>query len=69
LKEIEKEQGEKARILIIDVYKYQDLAREYRVQLIPTLVFLDKTGKEVFRHVGAWDKESIVGKLKEAGVA
>ena len=69
LKEIEKEQGEKVRILIIDVYKYQDLAREYRVQLIPTLVFLDKTGKEVFRHVGAWDKESIVGKLKEAGAA
>jgi thioredoxin 1 len=69
LKEIEKEYAEKAKILIIDVYKYQDLAREYRVQLIPTLIFFDKTGKEVFRHVGAWDKTSIVGKLKEAGAA
>jgi len=35
LKELEKEYAEKARILVIDVYKYQDLAKEYRVQLIP----------------------------------
>ena len=69
LKELEKEYTGKASILIIDVYRYQDLAREYRVQLIPTLIFFDKAGKEVFRHVGAWDKASIEGKLKEAGVA
>jgi thioredoxin 1 len=69
LKEIEKEYGEKAKILVVDVYKYQDLARQYRVQLIPTLIFFDKTGKEMYRHVGAWDKDSIVGKLKEAGTA
>lgn len=69
LKEIEKEYNGKASILIIDVYKYQDLAREYRVQLIPTLIFFDKTGKEMYRHVGAWDKDSIVGKLKEAEAA
>jgi thioredoxin 1 len=67
LKEIGKEYSEKAKILIIDVYKYQDLARKHRVQLIPTLIFFDKGGKEVFRHVGAWDKDSIAGKLKEAG--
>jgi len=69
LKEIEKDLAEKARILVVDVYKYQDLAREHRVQLIPTLIFFDKGGKETYRHVGAWDKDSIVGKLKEAGAA
>jgi thioredoxin 1 len=69
LKEIEKEHAEKARILVIDVYNYQDLAREYRVQLIPTLIFFDNKGKEMYRHVGAWDKDSIVEKLKEAGAA
>jgi thioredoxin 1 len=69
LKEIEKEYNGKAQVLIMDVYQYKDLAREYKVQLIPTLVFFDQSGKEVFRHVGAWDKASIVGKLKEAGVA
>jgi len=69
LKEIEKEYTGKAQVLILDVYKYQDLAKEYRVQLIPTLVFFDKGGKEAFRHVGAWDKDSIVNKLKESGAA
>ena len=69
LKEIEKEYAEKAKILVVDVYKYQDLAREHRVQLIPTLIFFNKEGKEAFRHVGAWDKETIVNKLKEMGAA
>lgn len=69
LKEIEKDYAEKAKILVVDVYKYQDLAREHRVQLIPTLIFFNKEGKEAFRHVGAWDKDSIVNKLKEMGAA
>jgi thioredoxin 1 len=67
-KEIDKEQSGKADILVIDVYKYQDLAREYKIQLIPTLVFFDAKGKEVFRHVGVLEKEKIVAKLKEVGM-
>ena len=54
---------------MIDVYKYQNLARDYKVMLIPTLIFFDSKGKEVFRHVGAWGKEEIVAKLKEIGMA
>jgi thioredoxin 1 len=68
LKEVSKEYSEKAKVLVIDVYKFQDLARQYQVQLIPTLVFFDSKGKEVFRHLGAWEKESIVAKLKEIGM-
>jgi len=69
LKEINKEYSEKASVLVIDVYKYQDLARQYKIQLIPTLVFFDSKGKEVFRHVGVLDKEKILAKLKEIGMA
>jgi thioredoxin 1 len=69
LREMEKEYTGKAHILIIDVYKEKDLARQFKVQMIPTLIFFDKAGKEVFRHMGAWDKASIAGKLKEAGAA
>jgi len=68
LREIDKEYTGRARTLVIDVYKYQNLAREYKVQLIPTLVFFDSKGKEVFRHVGVLDKEKIVAKLKEIGM-
>jgi thioredoxin 1 len=69
LKEIGAEYSQKARVLVIDVYKYQNLARDYKVMLIPTLIFFDSKGKEVFRHVGAWGKEEIVAKLKEIGMA
>lgn len=68
LKELKEEFKGQANILIIDVYKFKELAREYKVQLIPTLIFFDKEGQEVFRHLGAWDKESIKNKLKEIGV-
>lgn len=67
LKELEKEYAGKATILVIDVYKYQSLARDYQIQLIPTLIFFDAKGKEVFRHLGALEKEKIVAKLKEIG--
>ena len=66
LKEVAQELSEEAHVLIIDVFEYRVLAREYRIQLIPTLVFFNRSGKEVFRRSGVWDKTSIVRKLKEA---
>ena len=69
LKEVSKEYGEKTSILVIDVYKYQELARQHKIMALPTLVFFDSKGKEVFRHMGILDKEKIVAKLKEIGMA
>jgi len=69
LKEVSKEYSGKAEVLVIDVYKYQTLAKEHKIMLIPTLVFFDSKGKEVFRHLGVLDKEKIVAKLKEIGMA
>jgi thioredoxin 1 len=68
LKEVSTEYSEKAKVLVLDVYKFENLASQYKVQLIPTLVFFDSKGKEVFRHLGALDKASIVAKLKEIGM-
>lgn len=67
LKEVEKELAGKAQVLVIDVYEHGKLAREHRVQLIPTLIFFDPSGKEFYRHMGVWDKKSIIDKLKSAG--
>ena len=69
LKEVSNEYSEKAEVLVIDVYKYHNLAREHKVMLIPTLIFFDSKGKEVFRHFGPLDKEKIIGKLNEIGMA
>jgi thioredoxin 1 len=67
LKEVGKEYSEKAKVLLIDVYKNQNLAQNYKVFMLPTLVFFDSKGKEAFRSVGMMEKEKIVGKLKEIG--
>jgi len=67
LKEVGKEYSEKAKILVIDVYKNQNLAQDYKVFMLPTLVFFDSKGKEAFRSVGMMEKEKIVGKLNEIG--
>ena len=68
LKEIGAEYSEKAKVVVIDVYKNQNLAQEYKVLMLPTLVFFDSKGKEAFRNVGLMEKEKIVGKLKEIGM-
>ena len=68
LKELGQEYAGKAEVLVIDVYKYQNLAKDYKVTLIPTLVFFDAKGKEIFRQMGAMEKDKIAEKLKEIGV-
>jgi len=52
----------------IDVWKQPDQAEKYGVETIPTQIFFDASGKEVFRHVGFFSKEEILAKWKEIGV-
>ena len=68
LHEIQKEQEGKLEVLVIDVYKNQDLSSEYRIQVIPTLVFFDSKGKEMFRHQGFKPKAALMEELKKVGV-
>jgi thioredoxin 1 len=67
LKDVAQEFSGKAHVLIIDVFQHQALAREHRIHLIPTLIFFNSGGKEIFRRSGVWDKASIAKKLKDAG--
>jgi thioredoxin 1 len=39
--------------------------RQYRVAIVPTQVFLDAAGKEVFRHEGVFPPDKLVQKLRE----
>ena len=50
----------------IDVDKEKDLARKYRIQAMPTLVFMDNNGKAVTRVTGAASKTRLLQKAKEA---
>jgi thioredoxin 1 len=38
------------------------------VRIIPTQIFFDSEGEELFRHEGFFSKEDILGKWKEFGM-
>jgi thiol-disulfide isomerase/thioredoxin len=57
----------KVDVRIINVYEEQALASQYRIQIIPTQVFMDSTGKELYRHIGVFTRDSIVSKFKQFG--
>lgn len=53
----------------IDVWKNPDAAKAYGVTVIPTQIFYDADGKELFRHEGFFAKADILAKWKELGVS
>lgn len=49
----------------IDVEESDDLSVEFKIRSVPTIVFLDKTGTEVSRLVGAQTKAKIEENIKK----
>jgi thioredoxin 1 len=68
LKELKEEYKGRADIEFIDVGENPEQAQKYQIRLIPTQVFFDAEGKEVWRHEGFLGKEDIAKKLAEMGV-
>ena len=56
-------------VVFIDVWKNRAASKEYGIRLIPTQIFYDASGRELFRHEGYWSKEAILAKFKELGVS
>ena len=65
MREIAQEYKGTIQVVFYDVWKTPEYAKNYGVQLIPTQVFIDKNGEEIFRHVGFYAKEKIIEMLKE----
>jgi len=68
LKKMEARYKGKAAIVFVDVWKDKAPARRFGIRAIPTQIFFDKSGKEVYRHVGFMNEEGIVNQLKKMGV-
>lgn len=49
----------------IDIVDNPEMAEEYDIRSIPTLIYLDENGKTVYRSVGIVTKESILKKIDE----
>ena len=58
----------KVDIRIINVYEETELTKQYRISVIPTQVFIDAAGKELFRHIGVYPRDSIEAKFSEFGI-
>ncbi len=52
----------------IDVWENEEAAKKHGVETIPTQIFFDGSGRELFRHVGFISKADILAKWKELGV-
>lgn len=65
MREIAKEYKGVIQVVFYDVWKIPDHAKKYGIKVIPTQVFMDKAGNEIFRHVGFFAKEDIIKALKE----
>jgi len=70
MKEVEEEYKGQVKIVFHDVWtpKGKMDAAKYNIRVIPTQVFLDKNGKEYFRHEGYFPKEGVVQVIKMQGV-
>ncbi len=68
LEELKKEYAGRMEVVFIDVWKNPDAGKAYGVEMIPTQIFYDANGTELFRHTGFFGKEDILGKWKELGV-
>ncbi|TVQ99037.1 MAG: thioredoxin [Desulfovibrionales bacterium] len=53
----------------IDVWKNPDAGRQFSVRMIPTQIFFDADGTELFRHEGFMSKEDILRRWRQLGVS
>jgi len=66
---LEKAYRGKAAIVFIDVWKDKEPAKRFGIRAIPTQIFFDKNGKEVYRHTGFMSEADIISNLKKMGVS
>lgn len=68
LEELKEEYAGSLEVVFIDVWQDPSAGRKYGIESIPTQIFYDSSGKELFRHEGFFAKEDILAKWKELAV-
>lgn len=64
LEQLKENVGETANVIKVDIDRNQQLAAQYRVQSVPTLIMF-KNGEPVWRAVGVQTLELLKDKVKE----
>jgi thioredoxin 1 len=68
LDDLKKEYAGQMDVEFLDVWKNPDAGKQYGIKIIPTQIFFNADGKEIFRHEGFFGREDILAKWKELGV-
>ena len=70
MKSIQQKFGTQVKVVFHDVWTEAGApyAKQFSIEAIPTQVFLDKDGKEYFRHVGFFPEEELIKVLYQKGV-
>jgi len=68
LEELKTEYAGRLKVDFIDVWENPDAGKGYGIRIIPTQIFYDASGKELFRHEGFFSKADILAKWKELGI-
>jgi thioredoxin 1 len=68
LEELRKTYQGRLEVIFLDVWENPKEAEKHGVSTIPTQIFFDVTGKELFRHEGFFSREEILAKWREFGV-
>jgi len=67
LEELKTEYADRLQVTFIDVWENKGVGEKYGVRSIPTQIFYDPEGKELFRHEGFFSKDDILAKWRELG--
>ena len=65
---VKKDYEDRAAIIFLDVWRDPGLGKKFGIRAIPTQIFYDRDGKEVYRHLGFMDEKSMVAALQKLGV-
>ncbi len=68
LEELQRDYSDSVKVEFIDVWENRSAAQKYGIRAIPTQIFYNASGKELYRHMGFMSKEQIIGVFRELGI-
>jgi len=70
IKSIEEKYSKQVNVIFYDVWTAEgkEKSKQFVFDEIPTQLFIDKEGKEYFRHVGFFSEQEVIKVLQQKGV-
>ncbi len=65
---VKEEVAGKAKVELVNLEDEPNAVQKYNIKGIPTTMFFDENGKEVYRQIGVVPKEEVIDWLKKAGM-